>query len=230
MRACGRRSSSSTCTTSSGMYGGRIVRDKLWFYTVFRQVGRGADRAGHVREQERRQPEFLDRGLRQIQAGVQQQPGAPGDDPADVAGDAAQQVQLPLVRAVQRRELRSGWRRRRAADDAGSVEPGALRPVPSTPRELAVADLGPAAGRGRLGRVSGPVPLRAAQRRHVHPTDDPALGAGRRARLHRERRLHPGPAFADAPRPGAGRLHALADRERLPPCTPRCRMSPARTT
>src|SRR5262249_46818574 len=24
---------------TSGMYGGRVVRDKLWFYTVFRQVG-----------------------------------------------------------------------------------------------------------------------------------------------------------------------------------------------
>ena len=96
----------------SGMYGGRIVRDKLWFYGVYRQVGGRADGAGHVLEQERRQSERLDGGLRPIPAGVQQQPGAPGDDPADVAGDAAQQVQLPLGRAVQRRQLRPGRRRR----------------------------------------------------------------------------------------------------------------------
>ena len=32
---------------------------------------------------------------------------------------------------------------------------------------LAVADYGPPAGRGRLGHVSGPVPLRATQRRHA---------------------------------------------------------------
>ena len=42
-----------------------------------------------------------------------------------------------------------------------------LHPVPSTPCHLAVADHGPAAGRGGLGHVSGPVPLRAAQRRHA---------------------------------------------------------------
>src|SRR2546426_9579219 len=64
----------------------------------------------------RRQPEQLDRGLRPVEAGVQQQPGAAGDPPDDVAGDAAQQVQLPLVRAIQRRKLRLGWRCRRPDD------------------------------------------------------------------------------------------------------------------
>ena len=39
MRACGRRSSSINLYDGSGMYGGRIVRDKLWFYGTYRQVG-----------------------------------------------------------------------------------------------------------------------------------------------------------------------------------------------
>ena len=38
-RACGRRSSCSTCTDVNAMYGGRIKRDKLWFYALYRQVG-----------------------------------------------------------------------------------------------------------------------------------------------------------------------------------------------
>ena len=161
-RACGPLSSSSRSTTSMPMFGGRIVRDKLWFYGVYRQTGGEEHRAGHVLEQERRRPDAVDRRLRPIQAGLQQQRGAPGDDPVDVAGDAAQQVQRPLVRAVQRRQLRPGRRRRSAASTTPEASAAVLlHPVPSTACHVAVADLGPVAGRGRLGHVSGPVPLRA---------------------------------------------------------------------
>ena len=95
---------------TSGMYGGRIVRDKLWFYTVFRQVGGERTVPGMFQNKNAGNPNSWTVDFDTIQAGLQQQPRAPGDDQADVAGDAAQQVQLPLVRAVQRRELRSGWR------------------------------------------------------------------------------------------------------------------------
>ena len=55
----------------SAMYGGRIMRDKLWFYGVYRQVGGETDGAGNVPEQERRQSERLGGGLRSIPAGLQ---------------------------------------------------------------------------------------------------------------------------------------------------------------
>ena len=75
---------------------------------------------------------------------------APGDDPADVAGDAAQQVQFPLGRAVQRRELRP-WaaapRRRRRKRRPGryyipSRQPHATWQSPISGRLLAEAGWG----------------------------------------------------------------------------------------
>ena len=100
--------------------------------------GRGADGAGHVLQQERRQPQFLAGGLRQVPAGVQQQPRATIHHPVDLAGDAEEQIQRTLGRTVQRRRLRSGGRHRDG--DAGSVEPRVVHSVPPTPRQLAVAD------------------------------------------------------------------------------------------
>ena len=169
-----------------------------------------ADGTGNVPEQERWQPECLDGGLRSIQAGLQQQPGAPGNDPADVAGHAAKQIQFPLGRAIQRRELRSGRWRRGAAHDAGSVKSSAVHPVASAHCQLAVADLGPLAGRGWLGHVSGPLPLRNAQRRDKQSGNDPAAGADRRAGLCRPGRLYPWPDLADATRARARRVYAFA--------------------
>ena len=143
--------------------------------------GRGrADGAGHVLEQERRQPEFLDGGLRSIQAGLQQQPGAPGDDPADVAGDAAQQVQFPLVRAVQRRQLRHRGVApgcRTTTPEASSRvlyipsrQPHATWQSPISGTLLAEAGWGMYQARYRFGmRNDG----------HVQPGDDPAAGADR---------------------------------------------------
>ena len=96
--------------------------------------GRGEEHgAGHVGQQERRQPERLDGRFRQDQAGVQRLRRAPGDHPSDVAGDAAQQVQCPLGRAVQRRELQR--RRHRDADDrsarAGPTTSRRANPTPA---------------------------------------------------------------------------------------------------
>ena len=52
------------------MGGGRIIRDKLWFYLTYRQTGGQQHGPRHVDQQERRQPERLGGRLRQDQAGV----------------------------------------------------------------------------------------------------------------------------------------------------------------
>ena len=81
------------------MGGGRIIRDKLWFYSTYRQIGAEQHGARHVGQQERRQPERLDGRFRPEPAGVQTTPGAKRDRAPHVAGDAAQQVQPQLVGA-----------------------------------------------------------------------------------------------------------------------------------
>ena len=45
------------------MGGGRILRDKLWFYLTYREWGADNTVPGHVRQQERRQPECLDASI-----------------------------------------------------------------------------------------------------------------------------------------------------------------------
>ena len=119
--------------------------------------------------------------------------------PGDVAGDAAQQVQHALGRAVPRLELRRGGRRRdgRPLTTPEATAAVVLHPVPSTERHMVVADLGTVAGRGRLGHVSGPIPLRATERRHRRSGDDPGPGAGRRG-------SEPPLARAGSPREAAG--------------------------
>ena len=52
------------------MGGGRIIRDKLWFYLTYREMGGRQHGPGHVHQQERRQPECLDRGFRHEPPGV----------------------------------------------------------------------------------------------------------------------------------------------------------------
>ena len=110
----------------SAMYGGRIVRDKLWFYGVYRQVGGERTVPGMFHNKNAGNPNSWVVDFDRSEPGVQQQPGAPGHVPADVAGDAAEQVQLPLGRAVQRRQLRPGGaarRRRRRKRRAVLVHP-----------------------------------------------------------------------------------------------------------
>ena len=47
------------------MGGGRIIRDKLWFYATYRQTGAEQTVPGMWWKQERRQPERLDGRFRQ---------------------------------------------------------------------------------------------------------------------------------------------------------------------
>ena len=124
----------------------------------------GADGTGHVVEPERRQPECMVGGFRQEPAGIQRHPRASGHRASDLAGDASQQVQHSLVRAVQQRE-QDRWGRRHA--DTRGAGPDALPAVAPAPRHMVVADFEPSADGSRLGHVPGPVPhADAADGRH----------------------------------------------------------------
>ena len=79
------------------MGGGRIIRDRLWFYTLvparlYEQLG-----ARHVYQSQCRQPERLERGFRPEPAGVFAIPGSNLNRPRHVAGDPAQQDQPELA-------------------------------------------------------------------------------------------------------------------------------------
>ena len=170
------------------MYGGRIVRDKLWFFGVYRQVGGERTVPGMFYNKNAGNPNAWAVDFGSIPAGLQQQPGAPGNDPADVAGHAAKQFNCPLVRTTERRKLRPGGALG-SAHDAGSVKSSAVHPSrsPMPPgsrqsRQL-LAEL--------VGALSAPLPLREAQRRDTQSSNDPAVGADRRAGLCRPGRLHP---------------------------------------
>ncbi len=124
----------------SGMYGGRIVQDKLWFYGTYRQVGGERTVPGMFQNKNAGNPNSWTVDFDRTQSGVQQQSRAPGDNPVYVAGVAAQQVQFPLGRAVQRRQLRRRRWRWGAGNHARSVVPRALHPVSSTACDVAVAN------------------------------------------------------------------------------------------
>ena len=123
----------------------------------------GQHRPRHVRQQERRQPERLDRGFRPEPAGVFRNAGSHPDRARHVAGHAAQQAQFQLAGADLSPELE---RRRHRDDDDRSDEPRLVRAVTAAGHHLVVADYEPVAGGGRLGHVSVALPQsRAAHRR-----------------------------------------------------------------
>ena len=64
------------------MGGGRIIRDKLWFYLTYRQTGGREHGPGHVDQQERRQPECLDGRFRP-------EPSRPSTTPSSGTGSGA---------------------------------------------------------------------------------------------------------------------------------------------
>ena len=55
------------------MGGGRIVRDKLWFYLTYREVGAENTVPGHVLQQERGRSHEVDRRLRHEPSRLQRQ-------------------------------------------------------------------------------------------------------------------------------------------------------------
>ena len=145
------------------MGGGRIIRDKLWFYLTYREVvaentvpgmffNRNAgDPTKWLVDFDTSRPAFVDSVTRNAVA------------PAHVAGHAAQQDQPEPLRAVRPAEQD---RRRQRHADAGSAGHAALYARPHPAGDVDVSLHQPAAVRGRLGRL--PVALRqlrAARRR-----------------------------------------------------------------
>ena len=102
------------------MGGGRIIRDKLWFYLPSARSAARSTVPGMWVNKNAGNPNAWTVDFDKTQQAFSDSLRAPGDRSADVAGDAAQQVQPPLVRAVQRLERKR--RRLRDADD-GSDEP-----------------------------------------------------------------------------------------------------------
>ena len=196
----------------SAMYGGRIVRDKLWFYGVYRQVGGERTVPGMFQNRNAGNPNAwtvdFDRSQQAFNNSLERQ------------------ATIRLTwQATPRNKFNFHWAEQYNDANYGPGGGAGARTTPEASSRvlyipsrqptatLAVADLGQVARRGWLGHVSGPVPLRDAQRRDAQPGDDPAVGADRRARLCRPGRLHPWPALPDATRTRAGRLHAFVDRE-----------------
>ena len=105
------------------MGGGRIVRDKLWFYLTYREVVRREHRSRHVLQQERRRSDEVARRLRHDASGVRRQRDQERHRATHLAGLAAQQIQSEPLPAVPTDRTRTGavaapreHRRRRACD------------------------------------------------------------------------------------------------------------------
>ena len=122
----------------SGMYGGRIKRDKLWFYTVYRQVGGERTVPGMFYNKNAGNPNsWLVDFDRSKQA---------------FTNSLERQFTIRLTwQATPRNKFNAHWseqyndaslrsRGRHRDGDAGSVEPRVVHSVPPTPRQLAVAD------------------------------------------------------------------------------------------
>ena len=201
------------------MGGGRIIRDKLWFYVTYRQIGPSSTVPGMWVNKNAGNPNAWTVDFDTSRPGVHRHPGAERDRAHHVAGDAAQQVQRPLVRAVQhartRRAAAPRRRRRKRRPDRFYSRRAIQQATWSSPvssRLLLEAGWGTYQARYRNPD--------AADRRHPQPPDDPGAGTGRR---------DPEPDLPDAGRRGR-RLQSSPDRDAGEPAGVGRRMSPARTT
>ena len=115
----------------SAMYGGRIKRDKLWFYGVYRQVGGERTVPGMFYNKNAGNPNSwlvdFDRSKQAFNNSLERQ----ATIRLTWQATPRNKFNAPLVRTVQRRQLRSGGRHR--DDDAGSVEPRACTSRPANP-------------------------------------------------------------------------------------------------
>ena len=160
------------------MGGGRIVRDKLWFYLTYRETGASSTVPGMWFNRNAGNPNSWTVDFDQEPAGVHRPEEPDRDRPHHLAGDAPQQDQSLLVGAVQHREPRRG--RQRDAD-AGGDRPEPLSPVAHSAGHVVLAVHEPAAVRGGLGHVPGAVSQqRAAHRWHPPRRDGSSRRAGRR--------------------------------------------------
>ena len=149
----------------SAMYGGRIKRDKLWFYGVYRQVGGERTVPGMFQNKNAGNPNSwtvdFDRSKQAFNNSLERQATI------RLTWQATPRNKFNFHWAEQYNDANYG-----PGGGTATTTPEASSRVLYIPSRqphatLAVADLGPVAGRGRLGHVSGPVPLRAAQRRHA---------------------------------------------------------------
>ena len=190
-----RRSKTRACKTPSElisvydvnpMGGGRLVRDKLWFYAAFRQVGAKNTVPGMWVNKNAGNPNAWTVDFDKTKQAFSRLRRAPGDHASDVAGDAAKQVQFPLGRAVQRRELQRGRhaRRRRLKRRAGPTtsrraSPHASWSSPVSGRLLLEAGWGMYQARYRFGiRNDGthnPLMIRVTEQTGVGNGDIPGL-------------------------------------------------------
>ena len=192
----------------NAMYGGRIVRDKLWFYAVFRQVGGKSTVPGMFHNKNAGNPNAwtvdFDKSKQAFNNSLERQATI------RLTWQATPRNKFNFHWAEQYNDANYERGAAPATATTGSVEPDALHPVasahatwqsPISGKLLAEAGWGMYQARYRFG---------IAQRRHPQPGDDPAVGADRRAGLDRR---HPGPDLADARAPRARRIHAFVDRE-----------------
>ena len=161
------------------MGGGRIIRDRLWFYLTYREWGADNTVPGMWFNKNAGNPNAwtvdFDLSRQAFADNVERN----GDRAPDVAGHAAQQDQRPLVRAVQRPQQSKGAapRRRRLKRRGRSLyQPSHIQQAtwssPVTSRLLLEAGWGTYQARYRNRG--------AADRRHPQPPDDPGAGTGRR--------------------------------------------------
>ena len=153
------------------MGGGRIIRDKLWFYLTYRQTGGERTVPGMWINKNAGNPNAWTVDFDRDKPAFDDNLDRNGIAAPHVAGHAAQQDLGPLVGAVHE-QLHQG--RRHRDDDAGSIDVYALPAVAHQLGHLVVARLEPPPDGSRLGQLPVALPQsRATRRRHVQPPDDP---------------------------------------------------------
>ena len=202
------------------MGGGRIVRDKLWFYAYVRADWGRSTSPGHVVQQERRQPECLDGGFRQEPASVHRHDGANG-------------IGRLTWQATPRNKINVHWSEQYTASSnkGGGTATQTIEATGRTlyqPSHIQQASWSsPVSGRLLLEAGWGMYQARYRnrsprdRRQSLQPAHDPRDGTGRR---------DPGPDVPDAGRRAGPRLQQSPDRDAGEPGGRRSRMSPARTT
>ena len=187
----------------SAMYGGRIVRDKLWFYGVYRQVGGERTVPGMFHNKNAGNPNAwtvdFDRSQQAFNNSLERQATI------RLTWQATPRNKFNFHWAEQYNDANygpgaaPGCRPRRRKHRVACCTSRRVNPMPrGSRRSRAGCWPRPAGACIRPGTASG------CATTDVQSGDDPAFGAGRRAGLCRQGRLHPWPDLADAARTGQG--------------------------
>ena len=154
--------------------GGPIKKDRLWYYGTYRDEGQHRSIPGDLPEPERRRSDQMGVRAGYDQTGARRGKLSAGEHPPDLAGDAAEQGQLPLGRAdgpaTAPRSRPTGMRAARSrSDDAfyGSLGLGGLTATSSPETARISAHAGPEPS-GHLA-IAGDQPAAARSRRRDLP-------------------------------------------------------------